>query len=68
MEVKKYHTFKDRYNNKEGYKLEYIKKYNSPKICECGISVNGLSMYRHLKSKKHADIMNILNTFKTQKN
>jgi hypothetical protein len=68
MEKIKYSTFKDRYNNMLGYKEEYLKKYNSKRICECGLEVAGLSVSKHLKSKKHAQIMKIVNSLKTHNN
>jgi hypothetical protein len=64
MSDTKYKNFKDRYNNMEGYKKKFFEKYNKKIVCECGSCVTGLNMNRHLKSKKHKMIMDMLETYK----
>jgi hypothetical protein len=62
-EVSKYETYLEkniRYENKPERK-EYMKEYNKAYRnehndyvhCDCGSIVKGISMYTHVKSKKH---------------
>jgi hypothetical protein len=64
MEKVKYKDFKDRYNNKKGYKEEYMKKYNRRILCECGSIVSGLNYSKHVKTKKHMAVVNAIEKYK----
>ncbi len=61
----KYMSFKVRYSNPE-YKKKFNDKYNQTQQCECGSMVTGLNYKRHLISKKHLSVMNIINALKLQ--
>ena len=62
MSETKYKSFKDRYGNMEGYKKKFS-RHITKKVCECGSCVTGLNTNRHLKSKKHKMIMDLLETY-----
>jgi hypothetical protein len=46
----------------EGYKKKFS-RHITKKVCECGSCVTGLNTNRHLKSKKHKMIMDLLETY-----
>lgn len=54
-------------NVKENQK-EYMKKYFAEKkeliTCECGSHIDIYSMKRHLKTKKHTQVMELINNIK----
>jgi len=54
--------------NVKGNEKEYMKKYfaeNKELIqCECGSHIDIFSMKRHIKSKKHIKVMELINNIK----
>lgn len=55
-EKKIYKTFKERYADPE-YKMKFNKKYNNIIKCECGTLLKQLNLKRHLKSKRHENLI-----------
>ena len=55
------------YNVKENaneYFNEYYHKTNRPYQCECGSVITYNTRYHHLKTKKHLQLINYINTIK----
>jgi hypothetical protein len=50
-------------NNKQ-YFLDYYHKTNEDIICECGAHFKSHSKLKHLKSKKHIQVMELINKLK----
>jgi len=58
-ELKK--TTTQKYREDPEFRKEFMKKYNAPKICECGVKVkSGFNMCKHMRSQKHIMRMKIL--------
>jgi hypothetical protein len=50
------------------YFLDYYHKTNEDIICECGSHVKSHSKLKHLKSKKHIQVMELINKIKDLEN
>lgn len=50
-------------DNKE-YFIEYYHKTNKESICECGCKYMSRSKSKHLKTKKHLDLIEFINNKK----
>jgi len=48
----------------EQYFLDYYHKTNENIICECGSHVKSHSKLKHLKSKKHIQVIELINKIK----